>query len=84
MTATFKNDAQLQRDILGIWYADVQPILNLNGSLPALVFQPISTPIISHFSKNGGNSLGIVPHNAPLTRKSFVADSVLTLGSARC
>ncbi len=69
MTATFKNNVQLQVDILGIWYNSIQPILNIQGSLPALVFQPISAPITSHFSRNGGNALGISPHDAPLTRK---------------
>lgn len=69
MTATFKNNAQLQVDILGIWYSSIQPILNIQGSLPAIVFQPISAPIISQFSRNGGNALGISPQDAPLTRK---------------
>ena len=69
MTSTFRNDAKLQEDILGIWYTDVQPLVNLKDSLPALVFQPISAPIISHFSKEGGNALGISPQDAPLTRK---------------
>ncbi len=70
MTATFRNNAHLQVDILDIWYSAIQPILNLKGSLPALVFQPISAPIISHFSSNDGNAFGILPQDAPLTRKS--------------
>ena len=77
MTATFKNNAQLQADILGVWYRDVQPILDLKGSLSALVFQPISAPIASHFSKNGGNALGISPQDAPLTRKTFHTSCLL-------
>ena len=69
MTLTFKNDAKLLSDILDIWYQDIQPIINITSFLPALVFQPITLPVIDKFSKNGGNALGITEADGPLTSK---------------
>jgi len=68
-TATFKNDATLLGDILDIWYADIQPIINITDFLPSLVFQPLTEPIIHNFAKNGGNALGIIDADGPLTSK---------------
>lgn len=68
-TATFKNDAHLQQEILAIWFEITKPFVNVTkGFIPALVFQPLSEPIISHFSRRGGNALGITDSDAPLTR----------------
>ena len=70
ITATFQNDAQLMVDVLKIWHADIQPIANISNFLPALVFQPITEPIIKHFAKNGGNALGITDAEGPLVCKA--------------
>ena len=69
MTATFKNNAKLMADILDIWLADIQPILNITSFLPSLVFQPLTEPIIANFAKNGGNALGITSADGPLNSK---------------
>jgi len=66
-TLTFKNDAKLLSDIFQIWQTDIQPILNITSFLPALVFQPLTVPVIQKFAKNGGNALGITDEDGPLT-----------------
>lgn len=68
-TATFRNSAVLQSKILDMWLAEVEGIKDAEGILPALVMQPITKNIISHFSKNGGNALGIEESDGPLIRK---------------
>ena len=70
MTLTFQNDAKLLGDILSIWHTDIQPILNITDFLPALVFQPLTKPVIDNFAKNGGNALGITYTDGELTSKS--------------
>lgn len=69
MTLSFKNDAQILGDILDVWYQDIQPIINITDFLPALVFQPLTDPVIKNFAKNGGNALGITEADGPLTSK---------------
>ena len=68
-TATFKNTPNLQNQILEIFVAEVDGIKDAEGILPALVLQPITTDIISYFSKNGGNALGIAESDGPLICK---------------
>lgn len=65
-TATFRNSPVLQSKILDIFIAEVLPISDAAGLLPALVMQPITKPMVSHFSQAGGNALGISPSDAPL------------------
>ncbi|KAL8910197.1 MAG: hypothetical protein Q9171_004495 [Xanthocarpia ochracea] len=67
-TATFKNSADLQLQILDIFVQEIDPIKNTAaGFLPALVMQPITIPMIRLFRKNGGNALGITEEDGPLT-----------------
>ncbi|KAI4094939.1 MAG: hypothetical protein L6R37_007152 [Teloschistes peruensis] len=66
LTATFENDARLQQTILDIFLEEMDPIKSLNGSIPALVMQPISKSVIAQFSKNGGNALGLANAKGPL------------------
>lgn len=47
-------------------------VKGLPGALPALVMQPISESVITHFSKNGGNALGLADTKGPLMRMSTV------------
>lgn len=70
-TATFKDSAELQVKILEIFEREVEGIKDVNGLLPALVMQPITKAQISHFSKKGGNALGIRESDGPLICKSF-------------
>ena len=68
-TATFKNTPNLQNQILELFIKEVNSIKDAEGILPALVLQPITTDVISHFSKNGGNALGIAESDGPLICK---------------
>lgn len=70
-TATVKNSATLMAEIIQIYMEEVATIKKVSGILPALVFQPITTDMTSHFSKNGGNALGFSDKDGPLTCKSF-------------
>ncbi|KAL2038088.1 hypothetical protein N7G274_009035 [Stereocaulon virgatum] len=65
-TATFKNDPGLMTEVVEIFISEVEGIKDTEGILPALVFQPITTGIISYFGKNGGNALGITESDGPL------------------
>jgi len=65
-----KNSPTLITDIVAIFQEEVNAVANVTGILPSLAFQPISTDMTSHFSKNGGNALGISPADGPLNRKS--------------
>ena len=68
-TATFKKTPGLQDQILELFVTEVNSIKDAEGILPALVLQPITTDVISYFSKNGGNALGITEPDGPLIRK---------------
>ena len=65
-TATFHNNATLMGKILALFMSEVTTIQNATGILPALVQQPITKDVISYFSKNGGNALGIAESDGPL------------------
>ncbi|KAI4167241.1 MAG: hypothetical protein LQ343_007377 [Gyalolechia ehrenbergii] len=65
-TATFKNDAEIQRQIFDIFIEEMNSVKDLPGALPALVMQPISESVITHFSENGGNALGLADAEGPL------------------
>lgn len=68
-TATFKNTPNLQNQILELFVTEIDSITDAEGIVPALVLQPITTDVISYFSKNGGNALGIAESDGPLIRK---------------
>jgi hypothetical protein len=65
---TVKNSPTILNDIVNIFQEEINPINTVENLLPALVFQPITEDIISHFSKNGGNALGITTADGPLIR----------------
>ncbi|KFY43207.1 hypothetical protein V495_04101 [Pseudogymnoascus sp. VKM F-4514 (FW-929)] len=65
-TFTVKNDVKIMTDIQALFASKIPDIANASSLLPALVFQPISTAITSHFSSNGGNALGITDKDGPL------------------
>lgn len=71
ITATFKPNATLEKEILDIYMSEVETIKDAENVLPAITLQPITKNTISHFSKNGGNALGISESDGPLTRKLF-------------
>ena len=63
-----QNDAQILTDIQALFASQIPAIANASGLLPALVMQPISTAITSHFTSNGGNALGITAADGALLR----------------
>ena len=62
---------------------EVDPIKNITGVRPALLLQPITFDMTSHFSSNGGNALGITDENGPLIRMSLLPDELSQTDSAR-
>ena len=70
ITATFKPSVSLVQEILSIYTDEVSHIKAVPHVLPAITLQPISKNVISYFSKNGGNALGIAESDGPLIRKS--------------
>ena len=61
------NSATLMADMVAIYMDEVEPLKAVAGIVPSLVFQPITSDMISHFSKNGGNALGL-DGQGPLNR----------------
>lgn len=68
-TFTVHNNVDLMVNIQDLFASLMDTIADAPGLLPALVFQPISTAMTSHFESNGGNALGITAADGPLTRK---------------
>ena len=62
------NNVTLMSMIQEIFVEEIGMIHNVTGFELACVFRPITMGIISHFSKNGENFLGITPENGPLIR----------------
>lgn len=73
ITATFRNDAQILGDVLEIYKATVDNILDIADFLPSLVYQPLQLAVIAKFAKNGGNALGIDASDGPLTSMIVLA-----------
>lgn len=61
------NSASLMADMVAIYMDEIEPLKNVTGIVPSLVFQPITTDMTSHFAKNGGNALGL-DGEGPLNR----------------
>ena len=72
MTATFRNDAALLIEILEIFASETEVVKNLPDIFPVCFFQPITVAQMSHFSKVGGNALGISSDDGPLVRKLLI------------
>ncbi|RKP04461.1 hypothetical protein THASP1DRAFT_21092, partial [Thamnocephalis sphaerospora] len=64
-TFTVHNNVDIMADIQDIFASQMDTIADAPGLLPALVFQPISTAMTTHFESNGGNALGITPADGP-------------------
>lgn len=69
-TFTVKNNAELMSEMVDIYIKEVEKIKDAKGVVPSFIFQPISKGTTEHFSKNGGNPLGLTgqgPLNCELT-----------------
>ncbi|OJD21524.1 hypothetical protein ACJ73_07132 [Blastomyces percursus] len=69
-TATYRNSVELQNRIVEVVISETDKIRdkisNHDGFVSAVNFQAITLPMISKFSKRGGNILGVDPHRGPL------------------
>lgn len=54
-------------DMVAIYMEEIEPIKNVAGIGPSIIFQLITTDMTDHFSKNGGNPLGLAGQG-PLNR----------------
>jgi hypothetical protein len=63
---TVKNSPTILSNILDIFMDEINPINTVANMTPAIVFQPLTNDMISRFSKNGGNALGITTADGPL------------------
>jgi hypothetical protein len=68
----FKNDASFLIETLAIFQEEVNVVKDAAGITPAFVLQPITPTQMSHFSKNGGNPLGLSPIDGPLVCEFFL------------
>ena len=48
---------------------EIEPIRHVKGLFPAMVTQIIGEDEIMHFSKHGGNAIGLSPDEGPLISK---------------
>lgn len=71
------NNATLMADMVAIYMDEIEPLKTVAGIVPSLVFQPITTDMILHFSKNGGNALGL-DDQGPLNRMCPSISSVIS------
>ncbi|KAK7703725.1 hypothetical protein SLS57_010832 [Botryosphaeria dothidea] len=65
-TATYKNDADLISFIVDTYIAEIDPIRNCTGLLPAATLQFITTPMIARMRERAGNALGLENEDEPL------------------
>lgn len=67
-TLTVKNSPTLLHDIITIYRSEIESLLSPLPAdfLPSLIFQPMSLTVLSEFSKNGGNALGLTTAEGPL------------------
>ena len=52
--------------LFNIFISEIDPIRNVADLVPSMVMQLISKDEIGHFSKNGGNALGLNDQEEPL------------------
>ncbi|PBP15810.1 FAD binding domain-containing protein [Diplocarpon rosae] len=67
-TLMIKNSPTLMSQIVSIFMEDSKPVKDAADIVPSITFQPIPLDMISHFTKNGGNALGITTADGPLIR----------------
>ena len=64
--AAYKLDLGLATYIANVCMAEIEPVKNAAGIIPACVLQVITTDQMSHMTKNGGNALGLSVSDGPL------------------
>jgi hypothetical protein len=66
------NSPTLMAEIVAIYMEETNIVKDAAGIVSSCVFQPITTDMTSHFTKNGGNALGLAGQG-PLNRTCSVA-----------
>ncbi|PGH04739.1 hypothetical protein AJ79_07018 [Helicocarpus griseus UAMH5409] len=92
LTATYKNSAELQNKIIDSIVSEVdfikESVRDADLFRAAVNFQAITSPMISNFSRRGGNIVGVHPNDGPLlvfliafTWESALDDSIVVSAS---
>ncbi|EEP78254.1 predicted protein [Uncinocarpus reesii 1704] len=72
LTLTIKNNAEIQDRMTAILAEETKKAeTQIFQSIAS--FQPLTTPISSHFSKKGGNALNVSPNDGPLIGKFHIS-----------
>lgn len=79
-----KNSASLMGDMVSIWQEETDKVTDAANITASMSIQPLPVSMTSHFSKNGGNALGISASDGPLICRSFLSDSLLTSNYRLC
>lgn len=58
-TLTVRNSAALMAEIVSINQDEVDKVADTKGLMATVGFQPLSTEMTKHFTKDGGNALGL-------------------------
>lgn len=88
-TATFKATREMAQILLDVYLEEVEKIKHVEGTVPALIYQAVTTDMIARFSRNGGNCLGIEEEDGPLMLMNFAVwwtneeDDELVLSTAK-
>jgi FAD/FMN-containing dehydrogenase len=88
-TATFKATREMAQIIFDVSMEEMKKIEDVEGIVPAIVFQAITTDVVARFARNGGNCLGIEQGEGPLIVINFAvwwkneSDDELVLGVAK-
>ncbi|KAK2029035.1 FAD binding domain-containing protein [Colletotrichum zoysiae] len=60
-----KADVEIVELARNIYFEEVPAVVDLPGSLPVLVFQGITVPMLKHMQSDGGNALGLKVEDGP-------------------
>jgi hypothetical protein len=88
-TATFQATREMAQVLFDIAMEEMKKLEDVEAVVPAMVFQALTTDVISKFSKNGGNCLGFEDTEGPLFLMNFAvwwsneSDDELVLSTAK-
>ena len=56
-TATFKATREMAQIVFDVAMEEIEKIKDVEGIVPSIVFQAITTDVTARFARNGGNCL---------------------------